>query len=151
MQEMGLEPTRGRPRQILSLMRLPFRHSCKSLFSFTDRDLCYHIPVRFASLLFQDTFWTLQNNFYTQQPLFSYLSIIKSLFWALHQILLIECPFSLNHISLKLVAWLLIIPFSAHQPIQPIFALSSYSFWAPSLQVSLSLSKNICFSKSTGQ
>ena len=23
MQEMGLEPTRGRPRQILSLMRLP--------------------------------------------------------------------------------------------------------------------------------
>ena len=28
MQEMGLEPTRGRPRQILSLMRLPFRHSC---------------------------------------------------------------------------------------------------------------------------
>ena len=55
MQEMGLEPTRGRPRQILSLMRLPFRHSCKSLFSFTDRDLCYHIPVRFASLLFCQT------------------------------------------------------------------------------------------------
>ena len=25
---MGLEPTQGRPRQILSLMRLPFRHSC---------------------------------------------------------------------------------------------------------------------------
>ena len=28
MQEMGLEPTRSHPRQILSLMRLPFRHSC---------------------------------------------------------------------------------------------------------------------------
>ena len=32
MQEMGLEPTRGRPRQILSLMRLPFRHSCESYY-----------------------------------------------------------------------------------------------------------------------
>ena len=31
MQEMGLEPTQGRPRQILSLMRLPFRHSCVSV------------------------------------------------------------------------------------------------------------------------
>lgn len=31
MQEMGLEPTRGRPRQILSLMRLPFRHSCANV------------------------------------------------------------------------------------------------------------------------
>ena len=30
MQEMGLEPTRSHPRQILSLMRLPFRHSCAS-------------------------------------------------------------------------------------------------------------------------
>ena len=27
MQEMGLEPTRSHPRQILSLMRLPFRHA----------------------------------------------------------------------------------------------------------------------------
>ena len=27
MREMGLEPTRSHPRQILSLMRLPFRHS----------------------------------------------------------------------------------------------------------------------------
>ena len=26
VQEMGLEPTRSHPRQILSLMRLPFRH-----------------------------------------------------------------------------------------------------------------------------
>ena len=30
VQEMGLEPTRSHPRQILSLMRLPFRHSCAS-------------------------------------------------------------------------------------------------------------------------
>ena len=28
MQEMGLEPTHCCQRQILSLMRLPFRHSC---------------------------------------------------------------------------------------------------------------------------
>ena len=28
MQEMGLEPTHSHLRQILSLMRLPFRHSC---------------------------------------------------------------------------------------------------------------------------
>ena len=34
MQEMGLEPTRCCQRQILSLMRLPFRHSCRY---FVDR------------------------------------------------------------------------------------------------------------------
>ena len=28
VQEMGLEPTHSHLRQILSLMRLPFRHSC---------------------------------------------------------------------------------------------------------------------------
>ena len=28
MQVEGLEPSRGCPRQILSLMRLPFRHTC---------------------------------------------------------------------------------------------------------------------------
>ena len=28
MQVVGLEPTQGCPRQILSLMRLPFRHTC---------------------------------------------------------------------------------------------------------------------------
>lgn len=28
MPAAGLEPARGCPRQILSLMRLPFRHSC---------------------------------------------------------------------------------------------------------------------------
>lgn len=31
MQEMGLEPTHCHQRQILSLMRLPFRHSCAYL------------------------------------------------------------------------------------------------------------------------
>ena len=45
MQEMGLEPTRGRPRQILSLMRLPFRHSCVSL----KDNLYYHIYKFMAS------------------------------------------------------------------------------------------------------
>ena len=28
MQVVGLEPTRGCPRKILSLVRLPFRHTC---------------------------------------------------------------------------------------------------------------------------
>ena len=31
MQVVGLEPTQGYPRQILSLMRLPFRHTCTTL------------------------------------------------------------------------------------------------------------------------
>ena len=39
MQEMGLEPTQGCPRQILSLMRLPFRHSCVSGVLCTPNDL----------------------------------------------------------------------------------------------------------------
>ncbi len=33
LQEMGLEPTRCCHRQILSLLRLPFRHSCQLLYS----------------------------------------------------------------------------------------------------------------------
>ena len=43
MQEMGLEPTRGRPRQILSLMRLPFRHSCTLLTTSCLSDMDYII------------------------------------------------------------------------------------------------------------
>ncbi len=42
MQEMGLEPTHSHLRQILSLMRLPFRHSCLSVIS--------EIPVSWSGI-----------------------------------------------------------------------------------------------------
>ena len=44
MQEMGLEPTHCCQRQILSLMRLPFRHSCILLFSGESpkQEIFYH-------------------------------------------------------------------------------------------------------------
>ena len=45
MQEMGLEPTRSHPRQILSLMRLPFRHSCAS-----NSDILSQVPSKFKCL-----------------------------------------------------------------------------------------------------
>ena len=45
MQEMGLEPTRSHPRQILSLMRLPFRHSCAS-----NSDILSQVSSKFKCL-----------------------------------------------------------------------------------------------------
>ena len=45
VQEMGLEPTRSHPRQILSLMRLPFRHSCAS-----NSDILSQVSSKFKCL-----------------------------------------------------------------------------------------------------
>ena len=45
VQEMGLEPTRSHPRQILSLMRLPFRHSCAS-----NSDILSQVSSKFKYL-----------------------------------------------------------------------------------------------------
>ena len=47
---MGLEPTHCCQRQILSLMRLPFRHSCILLFSDKSpkQEIFYHIPKKNA-------------------------------------------------------------------------------------------------------
>ena len=41
MRMEGLEPSRGHPRQILSLMRLPFRHIRKSVILNTHISLTY--------------------------------------------------------------------------------------------------------------
>ena len=52
MRMVGLEPTRGRPRQILSLMRLPFRHIRQSpgrSYDPPNRELLYHIFPQYAS------------------------------------------------------------------------------------------------------
>ena len=38
MQVEGLEPSRGYPRQILSLLRLPFRHTCNNAYLITYRE-----------------------------------------------------------------------------------------------------------------
>ena len=56
MQEMGLEPTRSHLRQILSLMRLPFRHSCSTtndiiahpLFASQSLSIHFHIKMRWS-------------------------------------------------------------------------------------------------------
>ena len=55
MQEMGLEPTRSHPRQILSLMRLPFRHSCASNSVIIPQVLpkCKKIILQALSVFFQ--------------------------------------------------------------------------------------------------
>ena len=55
MQEMGLEPTRSHPRQILSLMRLPFRHSCASNSIIIPQVLpkCKKIILQALSVFFQ--------------------------------------------------------------------------------------------------
>lgn len=49
MRMVGLEPTRGRPRKILSLVRLPFRHIRMCL---TRRFLFYHTEVFIASEIY---------------------------------------------------------------------------------------------------
>ena len=41
MRMEGLEPSRGHPRQILSLMRLPFRHIRRSVILNTSISLTY--------------------------------------------------------------------------------------------------------------
>ena len=55
VQEMGLEPTRSHPRQILSLMRLPFRHSCASNSVIIPQVLpkCKRIILQALSVFFQ--------------------------------------------------------------------------------------------------
>ena len=55
VQEMGLEPTRSHPRQILSLMRLPFRHSCASNSVIIPQVLpkCKKIILQALSVFFQ--------------------------------------------------------------------------------------------------
>ena len=73
MQEMGLEPTRCCQRQILSLMRLPFRHSCESyyltgIYVTTSRS----VLQAFFILL---TYSVLQNNQMSQNNLLLFLHV----------------------------------------------------------------------------
>ena len=52
---VGLEPTRGHPRKILSLVRLPFRHirkSCPNNSYFSSRKLFYHTCLEIATLFY---------------------------------------------------------------------------------------------------
>lgn len=39
---VGLEPTRGRPRKILSLVRLPFRHIRRCEMVLSQHSVYYH-------------------------------------------------------------------------------------------------------------
>lgn len=52
MQVVGLEPTRGCPRKILSLVRLPFRHIrlYSGTFSAPEQKIYYHRFLDLASL-----------------------------------------------------------------------------------------------------
>lgn len=52
MQVVGLEPTRGCPRKILSLVRLPFRHIrlCLGASFAPEQKIYYHRLFCFASL-----------------------------------------------------------------------------------------------------
>ena len=69
MRMVGLEPTRGRPRKILSLVRLPFRHirkSCPNNSYFSSRKLFYHTCLEIATL-FYDNFSYLDSGISTQE------------------------------------------------------------------------------------
>ena len=47
MQVEGLEPSRSYPRQILSLLRLPFRHTCVHM----NEDILSYTAVRFNAVI----------------------------------------------------------------------------------------------------
>ena len=76
MQEMGLEPTHCCQRQILSLMRLPFRHSCLftisgcppilSSFQSNDQIEYYHIRLSFSSVLSNFPLLKLKVSYYSR-------------------------------------------------------------------------------------